>query len=155
MVQSPTCVLPAAAVAQTTTTQDEALSAVLAIGVAELLRPHRHSKHALRHPQTSGHNYSNDQPKAKYTNWMNPMLWVMIHAAAVAEGYPWSAAAIAKHLKLQNPELFAGLHPQHISSWRDLTIKDRLVWKPRVLTSVEHGNHPGGACVCQSILVRV
>lgn len=127
----------------------------LKAGVAELSRPHRYSKHVLRHPETSslGHTYSDNTQKAQRTNWMNPFLWTMIDSAAKAVGYPWRPVDIVQRLKLQQPELFAKLSPQRISDWRDTSIKDQLVWKDNVIAATQHGNHPRGENLRHSILV--
>lgn len=139
----------------TQTASETKVPLALPIEVAELSHPHRHSKQMLHNPEASGRSYINNQPKATYVNWMNPFLWALIHSAAVAEGYPWSPAAIVKRLQLQYPELFAKLRPQRISEWRDLTVTDRLVWRPSVLANAQQGNHPGGAVVRWSILVSI
>ncbi|KAG9084848.1 hypothetical protein FS749_004912 [Ceratobasidium sp. UAMH 11750] len=117
----------------------------LAAGVAELSRPHRHSKHILKDRKT-------EEKKAQRTNWMSPFLWSMIDTAARAVGYPWRPIDISNRLKKQHPELFAKFLPQRISDWRDSSITDRLVWKESVLIATGQGNHPQGKSVRYSIL---
>ncbi|EUC54439.1 DDE superfamily endonuclease, partial [Rhizoctonia solani AG-3 Rhs1AP] len=118
-------------------------------GLAELSRPHRQSKLIL-----SGHNKEEAIVAAKHVNWMNPILFHLIDAAANEVGYPWKPADIAKRLKLQYPQLFEKLWPQRISDWKDGEVKDRLKWKDSVLTAIKSGNHPGGASTRQPILVE-
>ncbi|EUC60933.1 Ulp1 protease family, carboxy-terminal catalytic domain protein [Rhizoctonia solani AG-3 Rhs1AP] len=134
-------------------TSDEANSLapgpLLSSGVAEISRPHRQLKHILL-----GHNDKETPNEAKYVNWMNPILFNIINAAAIAVGYPWSPAEIVKRLQLQHLSLFDRLRPQRISDWKDSTVKDRLKWKDSVLKAVETGNRPGGTSTRQPLLAK-
>ncbi|KAG9077821.1 hypothetical protein FS749_010233 [Ceratobasidium sp. UAMH 11750] len=123
-------------------------------GVAELSRPHRHSKKILKAAKSTKNDciQSNEEKISKRVNWMNPFLWSMIEAAVQAVGYPWRPIDISNHLKTQNPELFSRFSPQRISDWRDLKITDQFVWKQSVLAATAHGNHPQGQIVRHSVL---
>ena len=110
---------------------------------AEVSRPYRQFKDKQREKKKkTGRPRTKDPTEAKYVNWMAPHLWPQIDAAARAVGYPWSPLEIVRRLQRTSPILFNRLRPQRICDWRDLSVRDRLVWKPSVLEQVKKGFAP-------------
>lgn len=86
-------------------------------------------------------------------NWVNPLIWPHIDNAMIAEGRPWSRAAIVRRLQNQDPDMFATLRPQRISDWRDHSYKDGFRWKDSHLVAVARGNSAPAPSPKGSVLV--
>ena len=87
---------------------------------------------------------------------MNPLVFCQLDLVVRYVGYPWSPTRIVQVARMRDPDLFATLHPQRISDWRDQTFTDRFVWKDSVLQHAGlSGNKPGGQKTHYGILVSI
>ncbi|KAG8938021.1 hypothetical protein FRC00_001924 [Tulasnella sp. 408] len=117
-------------------------------------RPYREVR-AHDHDRTKkncGRKPSKVAQPAHRMRWLNRIVFSQIDTAAHQVGYPYSPKEIVRRLKAQSPDLFAKLHPQCISDWRDPKFPDRLVWRPWVMEALENGDVPKKKASCKYIL---
>lgn len=60
---------------------------------------------------------------------------------------------IVKRLQSLDIPDFDNFRCQHISEWRDQTVRDKFVWKKEVLAGIKKGNKPGGHTTRVGVLV--
>ncbi|KAJ3792120.1 hypothetical protein GGU11DRAFT_761029 [Lentinula aff. detonsa] len=63
--------------------------------------------------------------KAQNHNYMQPIIWTQIEAAAQKAGKPWSPKGIVETAQKMNPQLFHRLTPQVLGCWIDDEAKSR------------------------------
>ena len=73
-----------------------------------------------------------DTAPLKRVNWKSPTYWPMIEAAARRQTGKPNLSKLAKHLQDLHPH-FKHLTHQHLSEWRDKTVKDQIEWSKRLL----------------------
>jgi hypothetical protein len=78
--------------------------------------------------------------RAKNMNWFHPFIWR--HIAAAARKYNFSAAAMARSLKIDDPELFLSLHKGTIQRWlrKDTDGKTEKAWKDSIVKNINAGH---------------
>lgn len=127
--------------------------------LAESSRPQHQLKQDIkdtnRNCHTVGRKPTKPRQKARNVNWMQPLFWAQIEAAAKKAGKPWSPKEIVGVAQKSNRQLFATLTPQVLGRWIDeeAKAKGEYRWKASVLERVKRGNAPGGHSTRRGILV--
>ncbi|KAJ3787771.1 hypothetical protein GGU10DRAFT_414740 [Lentinula aff. detonsa] len=129
--------------------------------LAEGSRPQRQLKQDIKDGKRDSHmcgrKPTKAPKKARNYNYMQPIIWAQIEAAARKAGKPWSPKWIVETAQKMNPQLFRRLTPQVLGRWTNDEAKSRgeYRWKASVLEKVKHGNAPGGHTTRRGILDSV
>jgi len=93
---------------------------------------------AISHNTKRQKRFRNDDGIQRKTNWLHPILWPLINAAAIRHNF--MAASIVKDLQLRflQEGHFNRLWKSTVHSWIE-TDKSPRTWKPEVLKQVETG----------------
>lgn len=127
--------------------------------LAEASRPFLQLKHDIkdknRDKHTQGRKPTKIQKTAERMNWLQPVVWAQIEAAAQRAGKPWRPVEITRVAKQSNPQLFEGLTSQVLGRWIDseVQVHGKHKWRDSVLEKVKRGNAPGGGTTRRGILV--
>ena len=87
-------------------------------------------------------------------NWKSPTFWPLIDQAARQQIGKPNATALIRQLR-QLDSHFSHLSHQRISEWRDLSIKDKIVWSKETLHEVKKEFLPGGVQTRFDVFVSV
>ena len=89
-----------------------------------------------------------------HINWKSPAFWPLINQTAKRQVGKPNATELIKEL-CQLDARFKHLGHQRISEWRDLSIKDKIVWSEETLSEVKKGFLPGGIQTRFDVFVSV
>lgn len=100
-------------------------------------RPARQIKNSMRmkNLKPQGRKKKNPTRPARYYNWLTPLTWPTIEAAAKEVGWQMGASAIRDALKRRNPAIFSSISRQTIDEWIERK-GIRPKWKDSVLQRV-------------------
>jgi hypothetical protein len=95
-----------------------------------------------------------DTAPEKTVNWLSPVYWPTIEAAARQWVGKPNLTKLVAQLQRQDPR-FSHLSHQRLSDWRDKTIKDRIVWSEETIALVQKGFLPGGHQTRYNVFVSI
>jgi hypothetical protein len=78
-----------------------------------------------------------------HVNWKSPAFWPLIDQAAKQQVGKPNHSELVKRLTQQDPR-FTHLSHRRIGEWRDLSVKDKIVWSKKTLDEVKKGFLPSG-----------
>ena len=89
-----------------------------------------------------------------YINWKSPAFWPLIDWAAKQQVGKPNHSELIRTLQRLDPR-FEHLSHRRIGEWRDMSVKEKIVWSQKTLDEVKKGFLPGGIQTRFDIFVSI